>query len=410
MKIKTCYISIVTLVLSLLTTSIALAQLPNLIPFSSKGKWGLQDSSGKKIVPAICDSAFIDSNGDVVLYKNNSFALWTKDGTQLFEFGKYNSGADFNRKHDNKLLPTHQAWAKHINGQWVILDRSGQVRIPEGDLIDTYTFHDGFSVVRTPTGMGLVNSLGEEIIPCIFDSLSVNFSEGRLAVCKENSWALFDTSGVQRSEFEYLHIGYANELRIPFQAKNKKWGYLDTAGRVAIQPQYKYVSDFSEGLAFCMQGDTIGYIDPSGYLLVPFQHFKYGGRFHEQRTFVGNDKRYGIIDDRGNLIIWSSKYVTIENYSQGFAPVRYAENRLMGYLDWMGKPVILGKFDKTYGFKEYLGRVELDGKFGFVNRAGEFVVLPQYDDASDFSHGLSRVKRAGQVFYIDKQGKEYIFD
>ena len=386
------------------------AQSPNLIPFVSKGKWGLQDSIGKKLVEAICDSAFMDPNGDVVLFKNKSISLWTKGGQQLFNFGKYSSGANFNRLIDNQLLPTHKAWAKRTDGRWVILDRSGAEYIPQDNFIETYAFNDGFSVVRKDSGMGLVNYLGEEVIPPIYDSIGISFSEGRLAVLSGKYWALFDSTGIQRSPFEYLHIGQSHAHRIPFKDKTNKWGYLDSAGQVRIAAQYSYASDFSEGLAFCMRGDTIGYIDTSGQVLIPFLHFKYGGRYQEQRAYAGNDKRYGIIDNMGNIIIWSSKYVTIESYSQGYAPVRYSENRLMGYLDWMGKPVILGKFYRSYGFKEYLGRVELNGKFGFVDRMGEFVINPVYDFAFDFSNGLSRVKKGDKIFYIDQKGKEYIYD
>jgi len=38
-------------------------------------------------------------------------------------------------------------------------------------------------------------------------------------------------------------------------------GYIDTTGKLVIQPQYDTVSDFSESLAAVKIGDKWGYID-----------------------------------------------------------------------------------------------------------------------------------------------------
>ena len=50
---------------------------------------------------------------------------------------------------------------------------------------------------------------------------------------------------------------------------NGKWGFIDTSGRMVIQPQFsvplKSVPGFSEGLAAVyVQTDKVGYIDKTG--------------------------------------------------------------------------------------------------------------------------------------------------
>src|SRR5690606_19971229 len=155
--------------------------------------------------------------------------------------------------------------------------RKAQEHSPKDNYSAVYPFNDGFSVVKKASGMGLLDSNGKEIIACSYDSIGTNFANGRLAIQQKGKWALFNTKGQQLSPFKYLHIGYAKEGRIPFQNEQEKWGYLNMDGNIVIPPQFKYASDFSEGLAFCMLGDTIGYIDTMGLEVVPFQHFKYGG-------------------------------------------------------------------------------------------------------------------------------------
>ena len=50
-------------------------------------------------------------------------------------------------------------------------------------------------------------------------------------------------------------------------------------------------------------------------------------------------------------------------------------------------------------------KVELDGKWGFINDKGEIVIEPQYDWAYDFKNGTAKVVLNDEEFYIDEQGE-----
>jgi len=45
---------------------------------------------------------------------------------------------------------------------------------------------------------------------------------------------------------------------------NGKWGYIDTTGKIVINPQFDEAWWFSEGLARIKIGDRWGYIDKTG--------------------------------------------------------------------------------------------------------------------------------------------------
>jgi hypothetical protein len=58
-------------------------------------------------------------------------------------------------------------------------------------------------------------------------------------------------------------------------------------------------------------------------------------------------------------------------------------------------------------FSEGLARVELNGKWGYIDKEGKEVIPIKYDWARSFSEGLACVKLNGKWGYIDKEGKEY---
>ncbi len=54
--------------------------------------------------------------------------------------------------------------------------------------------------------------------------------------------------------------------------------------------------------------------------------------------------------------------------------------------------------------------IEVNGKYGFLNKNKETIIQPKYDYASSFSNGLANVNLNGKLFYIDKKGTEYFED
>ena len=54
--------------------------------------------------------------------------------------------------------------------------------------------------------------------------------------------------------------------------------------------------------------------------------------------------------------------------------------------------------------------IELDNKWGFVNKTGEIVIQPQFDSAKNFTQGLAAIELNGKWGFIDKAGKSLIYD
>ena len=60
------------------------------------------------------------------------------------------------------------------------------------------------------------------------------------------------------------------------------------------------------------------------------------------------------------------------------------------------------------GFSDGLARVELDGKWGFIDKSGKEVIPCVYDYAWGFSDGLAVVELNGKWGFIDKAGKQLV--
>ncbi|MGI7994039.1 WG repeat-containing protein, partial [Campylobacter coli] len=52
-----------------------------------------------------------------------------------------------------------------------------------------------------------------------------------------------------------------------------------------------------------------------------------------------------------------------------------------------------------------MAKVELNGKYGFIDRSGKFAIEPKFDSGEYFSEGLAGVKLNGRWGFIDRSGK-----
>lgn len=81
-----------------------------------------------------------------------------------------------------------------------------------------------------------------------------------------------------------------------------KYGYINSSGNFAIQPQYDAADSFSNGLAMVKIGDKYGYINLSGNLAIE-PKFDWAGSFSNGLAVVKIGNKYGYINSSGNIVI-----------------------------------------------------------------------------------------------------------
>ena len=87
--------------------------------------------------------------------------------------------------------------------------------------------------------------------------------------------------------------------------------------------------------------------------------------------------------------------------------IRVVKNRISGFVDPSGKQVIDFKF-RCDNFQGDRALVNVDGKFGFIDRAGNIVIDPIYTNAGGFFEGLACVQKGGKYGWIDTDGRMVI--
>lgn len=202
-------------------------------------------------------------------------------------------------------------------------------------------------------------------------------------------------------------------LRMDYRA-----GYIDETGRVVVAPRYYSASDFSEGLAFVESEEFEGLIDRDGRRV--FRTDEKVKKFQEGLAAAGaRDGRkdgWGYIDRTGRRVI-EGPYDFADDFSEGLAGVEI-DNKY-GFINRRGETVVPPRFDlRSEGkhpsrtvssgrFIEGLACVSIGGLYGYIDRTGEFAIPPQFAVAQDFSEGLAwAVSRDGRTKgWIDKRGR-----
>lgn len=149
--------------------------------------------------------------------------------------------------------------------------------------------------------------------------------------------------------------------------QNGKWGFIDKAGNVRVEPVYDWTEKYSEELALVGLGDEAVYIDKRGKLLTE-KRFDDGLPFRNGFAVVEVDGLQGVINRLGQ---------------------------------WHVRPLydVCGECSEGFFF------VEQNGSYGYLNRAGRLTIPMEYRGASDFVNGRAMVQKDGAWAYIDTLGQ-----
>lgn len=190
-----------------------------------------------------------------------------------------------------------------------------------------------------------------------------------------------------------------------------KVGYIDSTGRVVIEPRFDTDLPFSEGLAAVRVDRAWGYIDTTGTMLIAPQ-FDLASHFSGGRAAVEAGGKWGFVDRTGTWVVQPT-FDHAFPFSEGLAKVTVGNKA--GFLDQNGRMVIPPRFDSADwrfgGGRAWVraGDVEESGAVGFIDRAGNLVVQPRFDWANHFSEGLAAIRtggwgRPGKWGYVDSTG------
>ena len=172
------------------------------------------------------------------------------------------------------------------NGKWGFIDRTGSFRIAPR-YVRANEFSDGVAYVFFWEGETRMNGIVD--------------TAGKFTLLQTND---YDVS---------FHDGLA---RFQTADGERKYGYMDKAGRVVIKPQFSFAGDFYEGRAWAQvlkNGEWVyGYIDKTGAFVIPPEFKAQPSDFAEGLARVMGNEGWGFIDRGGKFVI-PQKFLIVDS-------------------------------------------------------------------------------------------------
>ncbi len=193
----------------------------------------------------------------------------------------------------------------------------------------------------------------------------------------------------------------------------QSWGYIDVTGRLVIGHEFEDVKEFSDGIGMAKQGGLWGSIDQSGmWIIYPWWDdvgfFNMG--YREGLLSVCQDDLWMFVDEEGYVVLEDERCYWAQPFSENLALV-VIEGKC-GYIDKDGTFVIPPKWDSGWYFSEGLAPVQSGLQWGYIDTSGSMVIEPKYNFAIPFTEGLAAVdvgsNEKAQVGFINKYGEMVI--
>lgn len=173
-----------------------------------------------------------------------------------------------------------------------------------------------------------------------------------------------------------------------------KWGFVDAAGQVVVEPAYDEVNEFSSGLAAVAVDEKWGFIDKSGTLRIPLQ-YAWVEHFSEGLAAAEVNGKHGYINADNQLII-PAIYTHARPFMNGVAEVGDESGRSL-LIDKTGN--VVKSFDDDIsleGWHQPFGRYVATVKYRpfLINADGRRLELPlESGDATSYGDGLLTVSK-----------------
>ena len=311
----------------------------------STGWWGAVDTEGKLSIPLEYEWLGHTSNPNTFIYRSGgSYGLIDGDGRiltpptfdNLYPSGEYLIGVQ-----TDDGLPRYQILS--VNGTIIFQ--------PEDDALQIRSISKGYATIYSGGKHGLIGLDGIRLIDPSFDSI----------------WIMSNV----------LVITGAGTGR------NRRYGVMTVSGREMISPQLEWVSSFDDsGMAVIRREGRFGFINEAGQVVVEPQYESIRS-YSEGLAAVLIDGKWGYIDTYGETVI-DPVFDWVYDFSDGLAVFRVGEwdGGKRGYIDRQGDVVIEPRFDWAYSFENGVAHVAFgrhyDGTFGYIDTSGRYIWEPSH--------------------------------
>ncbi len=299
---------------------------------------------------------------------------------------------------------------------WKYVDLKGNVLIDkEYPLTDAFS-PEGIAVVAYPKkdNYYLINLKGEEIETEIkgFSVKNVlglgvkGFADGLLPVSVNKKWGCLNTSGKIAIPLKYDNIsefdhGYGvGRIVKEFYVLNRKG--KETPVKIA---DLKDVKRFHENLAtYVTLAGLQGFIDTTAAIAIPAKFMDVGDFYGGLALAKNTDGLFGYINHKGEWVIEPS-FKSAKDFDPVGGLARVNKGEAWMYVNKKGETFAFSISESYDDFVEGFCKGKSTALFGFFNTKGEWVIKPQFEGARDFKNGYAAAKSNGLWGIINQKGE-----
>ena len=295
------------------------------------------------------------------------------------------------------------------------INRTGQVVIaPKFETAED--FSEGLARIYVGSEAGFIDRTGKFVIQPIYTT-ATNFENGRSLVSKEGKYSLIDKQGKTIAEIPYrvlgdFHGGLATVQRPRTTGADGKaippaYGYINRDGKMVIEPQFMPAGPFPDdgnGLAVGGLNREWVYFDRTGKIIlrVSMEGKDRADAFHDGLLRFKDGFYWGFKNAAGNWAI-PAKYDQVSDFQDGLARVEL-EGKWQ-WIDTSGKQVEAPKLERVGKTSEGLTLYRDNDRLGYLKADGAPAFpFRRYEEAKDFTCGLARIKVDGRYGFLDTSG------
>ena len=229
----------------------------------------------------------------------------------------------------------------------------------------------------------------------------------RYLICENHRFGFIDSEGRVVIEPRFLSASNFSEDLAPARL-NGTYGFIDVGGDFVIEPQFDYATEFQNGASLAYKDGKPFYIDRKGRKLFDFPYSSGGAFINDRAIVITNSRKHGIVDKQGHLILDTAfRYIQpfvnglsivtgLNHYPYGDAEKGITQSFEMGVVDTLGRFVI------PYGkYKEILRN---DGSYFEVVTSSSGTNMNEEDEGETML-----IDRSGKAYFsINDEGNSYI--
>lgn len=255
----------------------------------------------------------------------------------------------------------------------------------------------------------LFTLVGEPISKTAFQEVGKVY-QNKFMVKEDGKYGLFGINGKYIIRPKYQELVYNGGKMV----KVKRWdkyGYKTNEGKRAICIKYQELGKFYGSRVKAKRKDKWGILDRKGKKIVKFR-FDYIGRYTYDTYLQGHYAPYIYGTRVGKISSWGAS-VPFEYTEVATETKRINEEMILirfdndyGVVDNRGKVIIKTFYNNPIAFSEGVAAVLKAGKYGFINKKGEMVYPFILEKAENFKDGKAMVTKDGEQVILTKNDLE----